>query len=295
MLNGLNYRHLYYFLICARSGRVTTAAKKLGLSQSALSLQLRSLEKSLGRALFNRTHAGLELTADGREVFDHCERIFAHGEALAAALKAGGPAKKTEIRLGVTSALGREVALELIERLAGVENATVTIYVGSREDIRERLVGRKLDIAVAGVDLSSALGAGYRGRRVGTMFLNFAAAPKLAKALAGFPAKGQEAPMLLRTLENSPRQEVERFLREHGVRARIVAESEDVDLLQTLARQGRGVVALHRAAMARDLDSGALVRLGPADTGIQHEIWVMTPTGSVNPALRKAIALANRP
>lgn len=291
----LNYHHLYYFWTCARSGRMTSAARELHLSQSALSLQIKGLERDLGRSLFNRTRAGLELTADGRTVFEHCERIFAHGAALSAALRGGPGASPTVIRLGVSSALGREAAMTFIQRLGGIENSMVTVYVGPREDIRERLARRRLDIAVVGVDLSGQLGAGFLGRRVGTLPINFLTSPELARTLSGFPRKGQEVPMLFRTPDYSPRQEVEKFLRGLGVIPLTVAESEDSDILQTLARQGRGVVALHRTAAQRDLNSGALVRIGPAKTGLQHEIWVITPAKeSVDPIVREAIALANR-
>ncbi|MDD5302283.1 MAG: LysR family transcriptional regulator [Elusimicrobia bacterium] len=292
----LNYHHLFYFWTCAKAGRITSAAKELHLSQSALSLQIKGLERDLGRVLFNRTRAGLELTASGRTVFEHCEKIFAHGAALSAALRGGPGASPTMIRLGVSSALGREAAMTFMERLGGIEHSLVTVYVGPREDIRERLARRRLDIGVTGVDLSAQLGAGFRGRRIGTLPINFLAAPALARSLAGFPRKGQEVPMLFRTPDYSPRQEVERFLRERGVIPLTVAESEDSDILQTLARQGRGVVALHRTAAQSDLDSGALVRIGPAKTGLQHEIWVVAlAQESVDPVVRKAIILANQP
>jgi len=125
--------------------------------------------------------------------------------------------------------------------------------------------------------------------------INFMASPALARTLVGFPRRGQKVPMLLRTHDYAPRLEVERFLRERGVAASIVAESEDADILQTLARQGRGVVPLHRSAARADLDSGALVRVGPAQTGLHHEIWVVAPSSeSVDPVIRRAIALVNR-
>ncbi|UPT73456.1 MAG: LysR family transcriptional regulator [Elusimicrobiota bacterium] len=296
MPTDLNYHHLYYFWVCARAGRVTAAAQELHLSQSALSLQLKSLERSLGRALLDRTRSGLELTAGGRVVFEHCEKIFAHGAALSAALRAGAGARPTEVRLGVSSALGSEAALTFIDRLTAIPNAAVTVYVGPRDDIRERLARRRLDVAVLGVDLTAQLGAGFRARRVGTLPIQFVAAPALAESLGGFPRSGQEAPMLFRTQDYAPRREVERWLRERGVKPVTVAESEDTDLLQTLARRGRGVAALHKTAAARDLASGALVRVGPASTGLQHEVWVITPSAeSVDPVLRAAAAAALRP
>lgn len=185
--------------------------------------------------------------------------------------------------------------MEFIDRMAGVKNSTVTVYVGPRDDIRERLTRRRLDIAVLGADFSAQLGQGFRARRVDTLPMNFVAAPALARSLEGFPRKGQEVPMLFRTQDYAPRLEVEKFLRDRGVVPVTVAESEDADILQTLARQGRGVAALHRMSAKRDLESGALVRIGPAVTGLHHEIWVITPAQeSVDPAVREAIALAGR-
>lgn len=295
MTPDLNYRHLRYFWVCAKAGRVTAAAKELRLSQSALSLQLGSLERSLGRRLFNRTRTGLELTEGGRVVFEHCERIFAHGAALSAALRAGPGSAPTAIRLGVSSTLGREAAMRFIQRLEKVARSTVTVYVGPQEELRERLARWRLDIVLSAEDLASRLGPGFRGRRVETLPVNFMAAPALARALAGFPRKGQTVPVLLRERDYAPRREVERFLRERGVSLMIVAESEDADILQALARDGRGVVALHPKAAQADLDAGRLVRIGPASTGLHHEVWVITPAQEpVDPAVRAAVALAVR-
>lgn len=292
----LNYHHLYYFWVCARAGRVTAAARELHLSQSALSLQLRSLERSLGRSLLNRTRSGLELTAGGKVVFEHCEKIFAHGAALSAALRAGSQMRPTEIRLGVSSALGRECALTFIDRLAAISNSTVTVYVGPRDDIRERLARRRLDIAVAGVDLSPQLGDAFRARRVGTLPMCFMASPGLARTLDGFPRRGQEVPMLFRTQDYEPRRNVERWLRERGVVPVTAAESEDADLLRTLARKGRGIAALHKESSGGDDSAGRLVRIGPAETGLRHEVWVIAPAAEpVDPVLKLALQTAFRP
>lgn len=293
MALDLNYQQLYSFWITAKAGRVAGAAKELGLSQSALNAQLKSLERSLGRPLLSRARGGLTLTAEGRTAFEHCERIFFHGAALSAALT--GVPVSSVIRLGVSAALGREAAMAFISSLAAIEDATLTVHVGPRDDLQERLEHRQLDIVVAATDLSARLGKEFQGRRIETLPINFMASPALARALPGFPRRGQKVPMLLRTYAYPPRLEVERFLRERGVIASVVAESEDADILQTLARQGRGVVPLHRSAARADLDSGSLERIGPAQTGLHQEVWLVTPSVEpVDPIIRRAIALVNR-
>lgn len=293
MALDLNYQQLHSFWITAKAGRAAGAAKELGLSPAALNAQLKSLERSLGRPLFSRARGALTLTPEGRTAFEHCERIFFHGAALSAALT--GVPVSSVIRLGVSAALGREAAMAFISSLAAIENATLTVYVGPRDELHERLEHRQLDIVVAATDLSARLGKEFQGRRIETLPINFMASPALARSLAGFPRRGQKVPMLLRTYAYPPRLEVERFLRDRGVNAAIVAESEDADILQTLARQGRGVVPLHRSAARADLDAGSLVRIGPSQTGLHHEVWVVTPAiESVDPVIRRAIALANR-
>ena len=286
----LNYHHLFYFWTCARAGRVTAAARELDLSQSALSLQLQRLEADLGRKLFERTREGVELTTDGRMVFEHCERIFANGAALSAELR-GGAAAGTVVRLGVASALGREVALSFVDRLASVKGAETTVFVGTRDDIRERMARRRLDFAVVGGDLSVQLGGSFRAVRVGLVPVVFVAAPELARTLRGFPRLGEPVPMLLRTREHALRRDVEGWLARRGARPRVVAESEDADLLRELARRGRGVAALAVEAARRDLKDGSLVRVGPASTGLHHEVWLVAPAREpLDPVLRAAFA-----
>ncbi|MEO1175151.1 MAG: LysR family transcriptional regulator, partial [Myxococcota bacterium] len=62
----LNYHHLRYFWAVAHDGRLTRAAEKLHVSQSALSVQIKQLEDSFGHALFERRGRQLVLTEAGR-------------------------------------------------------------------------------------------------------------------------------------------------------------------------------------------------------------------------------------
>src|SRR5579859_4044761 len=62
------------FLLIARSGSVTRAARSLGLSQPALTERLRALERDLGAELFARTRRGVRLTDAGRALVPHAER-----------------------------------------------------------------------------------------------------------------------------------------------------------------------------------------------------------------------------
>lgn len=69
----LNYHHLRYFRAIAQEGSLTKAARHLKLSQSALSVQLRSLEENLGQPLFERKHKALVLTEAGQIALEYAD------------------------------------------------------------------------------------------------------------------------------------------------------------------------------------------------------------------------------
>jgi DNA-binding transcriptional LysR family regulator len=79
--------YLYEFSVIVREGSISRAAEKLGLSQSALSRHLASLEKSLNASLVSRGAEGVQVTEDGRFAFEVATQIARKGDALKARLR----------------------------------------------------------------------------------------------------------------------------------------------------------------------------------------------------------------
>lgn len=72
----MELRHLRYFCAVARAAHVGRGAAALGVSQPALSQQLRDLEDELGVTLFERHAKGVRLTESGQEFLTHAEAIL---------------------------------------------------------------------------------------------------------------------------------------------------------------------------------------------------------------------------
>ncbi|MGE3263559.1 MAG: LysR family transcriptional regulator [Bacteriovoracia bacterium] len=70
----INYLRVFYEV--AKVGRFSEAAKKMGISQSALSRSVALLEEGEGVQLFERSKKGVTLTPVGKEVFQRCEQLF---------------------------------------------------------------------------------------------------------------------------------------------------------------------------------------------------------------------------
>src|ERR1041385_7806901 len=79
---SLNYKHLRYFWMVAKTGSIATAAGQLHLTPHAISGQLSEFADTLGVQLFRRAGRTLELTDAARRVARHAEQIFTAGDEL---------------------------------------------------------------------------------------------------------------------------------------------------------------------------------------------------------------------
>lgn len=70
------------FVEAARSGSFSSAATVLGLTQPAVSYQIRRLEEQAGFVVLHRRHQGVELTAAGRRLFEIAERTVTEIDAM---------------------------------------------------------------------------------------------------------------------------------------------------------------------------------------------------------------------
>ncbi|ACY98899.1 LysR family transcriptional regulator [Thermomonospora curvata] len=138
------------FLEVYRAGSLTGAAPHLGLSQPAVTAQIRTLEERLGRQLFQRTARGVVPTAVAdelaRQVAPHVdalvaitERRIGPGDPFARPVHLGGPAEFTAVR--VLPALAEPVRRGLRLRVG----------VGLAEELLSGLAAGRFDLVVSAI------------------------------------------------------------------------------------------------------------------------------------------------
>jgi DNA-binding transcriptional LysR family regulator len=101
----MELRHLEHFVAIAQDSSFTQAAKRLHLSQSALSISIRALEKDLGTRLFERTSHEVALSDAGRALLPEARRILGCVDAARNAVGDVGSGLRGVFRLGVMQAL----------------------------------------------------------------------------------------------------------------------------------------------------------------------------------------------
>ncbi|MEV5732731.1 LysR family transcriptional regulator [Streptomyces sp. NPDC052292] len=132
----------------AESGSFTAAATRLGYTQSAVSRQAASLERSAGTALFERRPDGVRLTPAGLTLLRHARTIL---DCLTAAERdLTGAAPRTElVRLGLFLSAGAALLPPALTRLAVTDpQITVTTTEGITPSLIRALRAGSVDLAV---------------------------------------------------------------------------------------------------------------------------------------------------
>src|SRR5687767_14913445 len=96
----LDFDLLRSFLAVVRSGSFTKAAAEVHLTQSAISRQMRDLERSLDTALFERFGRGVHLTATGEALVARAERILLEARETLRVLEEIKDGIAGELRIG---------------------------------------------------------------------------------------------------------------------------------------------------------------------------------------------------
>jgi len=148
-MNSLNLEHLKAFVAVIDSGSFSAAAERLSLSQPAVSLQIRQLEKRLGSTLVERVGRRAKPTAAGAELLQHAGHIDA---AVAAAINAVAPHASGalgRLRLGT----GATACIFLLPPLLGdlrrrYPKLEITVTTGNTAEIVKAVQENNLDLGL---------------------------------------------------------------------------------------------------------------------------------------------------
>lgn len=102
----MNLEQLNSYAHVVKAGSITKAAKKLHVSQPALSLQIQDLEKYFNANLLNRTNRGVSPTAIGEIVFEYSQKVLQMTDSLAKEISALQNDESQELKVGTSDALG---------------------------------------------------------------------------------------------------------------------------------------------------------------------------------------------
>jgi DNA-binding transcriptional LysR family regulator len=138
------------FRTVARLGSVTLAAQELHLSQSAVSIQLASLETAAGTALVERTGRGVRATEAGLLLLSYADRLVAlwneTSDEMATMLGDFGGT----LRIGAVTTAEHWLPRLLVRFIDDSPKVNVRLFVCNRDEIVRHLATQEIDLAVMG-------------------------------------------------------------------------------------------------------------------------------------------------
>ena len=150
----MRYFQLRAFDAVARERSFSKAASLLGLTQPAITTQVRNLEESCQQALFVRTTQGVQLTDAARPLFELTRQMFSTEEQIEDLVSLATAYRHGSLKL---AADGPHVALQVVaafrEQYPGID---ISIALGSQREVWDDLLGYRVDAAVVGNAASDA-------------------------------------------------------------------------------------------------------------------------------------------
>jgi LysR family transcriptional activator of nhaA len=264
-MSTLNLHHLRLFRAVAREGTLTSAARALNISQSAVSTQIKLLEGALGHDLFERRGRNLVLSEAGRIALDHANEIFRASENLIATLKQA-EAKRRVLRIGALATLSRNFQISFLDPLIGRDDVEVVLRSGTQEILLRGLEALSLDIVLTNLIPARDASSPYLVHNLADQSVSLIGTPdRLTSVETDVASILTSQPLVLPRGDTSLRAGFDALLERLGIVPHIAAEADDMAMLRLLARADAGVAVIPPIVVQDELEAGLLKELARLD------------------------------
>src|SRR3984893_4466533 len=127
----MELRHLRYFVAVAEELNFTRAAKRLGINQPPLSLQIRQLEKEMGTPLFRRQARGVELTSAGKLMLEEARVILKQVERAKTGVRRRARGETGRLNVGSSGGTYFHPLIPAIIREYGMQYPDIVLFPGA--------------------------------------------------------------------------------------------------------------------------------------------------------------------
>jgi DNA-binding transcriptional LysR family regulator len=298
----VNLNQLRAFVEVAERLSFSESARSLGVSQPAVTLQVRALEQQLGAELFERRHKKVSLTEAGRLLLPEARAILERWRKAADDVAAMGGQVAGRLVIGGSTTPSDYLLPPLIGAFRSANpDLTVGLDVGDSRQVVELLKQGEVEIAFVGRE--------PKERRVecrpwASDRIVAVAPPSNPLAKASAPvtlARLIAEPLIVREKGSATRGTVEAHLSEQGITPAdlsIAFELGSNEGMVNAVASGLGLAFLSEHAVRSALALGTVARLEVETLPIQRSIWLCTLSGGAPSRAAQAMidfAMANPP
>ena len=271
----LTLRQLRALAAVHRDRSVTSAAKKLHLTQPAVTLQIRNLQALAGLPLIQRTSDGMLLTDAGREVLALSERIEAAIADCATSLEMMAGKTAGRISIGAVSTAKYFVPFMISGFSKLYPDVDVSLFIANRQEIGNALRGYDLDFAIMGrppadIEMDVRLIGDHPHVIIAPTSHRLARNPRLSLSdLAG-------ETFLMREPGSGTRGLMEQLFETASVRPNLGMAMSSNETIKQAVIAGLGIAFISAHTVATELDERRLVTLDVAGLPVVRQWFVLS-------------------
>ena len=260
-MSFINYELYRIFYVVAKSGSITKAAQELFISQPAVSQSIKQLETQMGGKLFVRTSKGMELTYEGKIIFEYIEQA---NVLIGVAEKKFSELKELaygEIRIGASDTITKHYLLRYIKLFVEkYPNVGVNITNRTSRETVKLLKEGKVDIGFVNGPLQDEYVDVVTCMPIRDIFVaNIENARVLNHPLSMKEMASQKLIMLEQS--SNTRRLIDKAFESEGAPISPTFELASIDLMVEMAKIGLGIACVPEMVVERELRAGTLKKV----------------------------------
>jgi DNA-binding transcriptional LysR family regulator len=277
-MKNATLRQLTVFEAVARCLNFTRAAEALGVTQAAVSIQIKQLEENLGVALFEQLGKRVYLTEAGRDLFHYCRRIGQQLNEAETVLERHRGSQGGQLHL----CIGRTAKYFVPRLLAAFRRRwngfSVNLSVAGREALLSRLADNTCDMAIMGRPPAGDDCVSETFLEDPLVVIAPADHPLAQERAVPLPRLSQE-PFLMREPGSQTRDVIERFLAQRGISLTVCMVIDSNEAIKQAVQAGLGLAIVPLHSVTLEAEARHLAVLDVEAMPLQRSWYLVHRTG----------------
>jgi DNA-binding transcriptional LysR family regulator len=278
----MDTRQLAAFCAVVDRKSFSLAAEQLGVTQPAVSLQIRSLEKRLGQRLLDRSGRRVEPTEAGHRLYRSAQRLLALEEQLLEEVAGNGDGElRGRLEIGCSTGPGATVLpLLLCQFQEANPGVAISLSVNDTQHVIDLVAEREIELGVVGA-ASRHRGVSFEPFFRDEVVLAVPPTHRFAGKTVGLNELRAETLIMMQE-GAGVRQMIEDELRRAGLRLRDLEVRLELGLQESVkaaVAAGHGVTFISRSSMEPELAAGSLAAARVRGLDPSREISLVRSTG----------------
>jgi len=274
----LNFHELSIFVEAALAQNFSVAARRLYLSQPAVSLQIANLEKQLGLELFQRNGRSITLSEAGKVLLPLAQEALRNLKQIEETMAGLKGVMIGELTIACSTTVGKYILPRLVASFRNkYPDVRVTVHVMSRRVALERLLGGRAEIAIVSAQPahSEIEGAPFL---VDQVILIVPPGHPWADRSLVTPTDLLSVPFIMREPTAGTYEVVAEGLTEHGLnisQIQPVLSLANAEAIEMSVEAGIGAAFISRMVAARGIALGRVVEVPVAGMALKRTIYMV--------------------